>query len=126
MCRGLPDCAHLLQVYVQVNSSGEASKHGVTPGEELALARHIIQECPALCFQGLMTIGMADFRCTPANFACLRDCRQRVAEACGMNEGDLELSMGMSGDFELAVAQGSTNVRVGTHIFGARPSKPAK
>ena len=75
-----------------------------------------------------MTIGMPDYTCTPENFQCLVRCREYAAEALGMDAADLELSMGMSGDFEQAIAMGSTNVRVGSTIFGARsyPEKDAK
>jgi uncharacterized pyridoxal phosphate-containing UPF0001 family protein len=69
---------------------------------------------------GLMTIGMPDYSSRPENFSCLSDCRAAVAAALGVPEDGLELSMGMSGDFEAAIAMGSTSVRVGSTIFGAR------
>jgi PLP dependent protein len=119
-----------LDVFVQVNTSGEASKHGVDPGPACVdLARHIHQRCPHLRLAGLMTIGMPDYSSRPENFECLNRCRDEVArEVLGLGPGAkaeevasaLELSMGMSGDFEQAVEMGSTNVRVGSTIFGAR------
>lgn len=62
----------------------------------------------------------ADYTSRPENFACLVACRKAVAEALGVAEHGLELSMGMSADFEQAIAAGATNVRVGSTIFGAR------
>jgi pyridoxal phosphate enzyme (YggS family) len=111
-----------LEVLLQVNTSGEESKSGLTPHgpavEDLAL--HIRDQCPHLEFRGLMTIGMPDFTSRPENFECLNAVRARVATRLGVAATTLELSMGMSGDFENAIAMGSTNVRVGTTIFGAR------
>eukprot|EP00887_Chlorella_sp_A99_P002723 scaffold6.g2723.t1 len=106
---------------VLVNTSGEESKYGVDPGEAtVALARHVAEQCPHLRLAGLMTIGMPDYSSRPENFSCLAACRAEVAAALGLAEGELELSMGMSGDFEQAVQMGSTNIRVGSTIFGAR------
>jgi len=110
-----------LPVFVQVNTSGEESKYGIEPGEAcVELALYIAKNCPNLQLAGLMTIGMPDYTSRPENFSCLSQCRKDVAEAVGMPESDLELSMGMSGDFEAAIEMGSTNVRVGSTIFGAR------
>ncbi|KAL0310739.1 UNVERIFIED_CONTAM: Pyridoxal phosphate homeostasis protein [Sesamum angustifolium] len=77
-------------------------------------------ELPNLEFCGLMTIGMPDYTSTPDNFKTLAICRNKVCEALGIAEEQCELSMGMSGDFELAIEMGSTNVRIGSTIFGAR------
>ncbi|QDZ20149.1 pyridoxal phosphate enzyme [Chloropicon primus] len=109
-----------LGVMVQVNTSGEESKHGVEPAEATVLAAHITEKCPNLKLAGFMTIGMPDYTSKPENFVCLKDCRRRAAEQLGMDEAELELSMGMSGDFEAAIEMGSTNIRVGSTIFGAR------
>ena len=105
-----------LKIFVQVNTSGEDSKSGVEPGEPcVELCREIAESCPRLHLLGLMTIGaVGDASC----FTTLVDCRTQVAEALGRD--DLELSMGMSGDFVEAIAAGATNVRVGSTIFGAR------
>ncbi|KKK19715.1 hypothetical protein ARAM_005417 [Aspergillus rambellii] len=127
-----------LRVYVQVNTSGEASKAGVAPGEEVVgLCRFVREHCPALRLQGLMTIGAiarSKATATPGNenadFVCLREARERVVRRLGLEaeaELELELSMGMSGDFEGAIALGSDQVRVGTTIFGDRlPKDQAK
>lgn len=109
-----------LGVMLQVNTSGEESKYGCAPGEAVGLAQHIAGACPALQLAGLMTIGMPDYSSRPENFTCLVECRAQVAAALGVSADSLELSMGMSGDFEQAVEMGSTNVRVGSTIFGAR------
>ena len=62
----------------------------------------------------------ADYSSRPENFVSLAACRTEVCAALGLPEDQLELSMGMSGDFEQAIEMGSTNVRVGSTIFGAR------
>ena len=70
---------------------------------------------------GLMTIGApGDSTC----FKTLSDCRDTVLQELQLPAGSLELSMGMSGDFEAAIANGSDSVRVGSSIFGARDYKP--
>lgn len=108
-----------LNIYLQVNTSGEASKSGLTPGDEvLTCARSIRDECPHLKISGLMTIGApGDMSC----FDTLVECREQLAKDIGLNDvNQLDLSMGMSGDFEVAIEKGATNVRVGSTIFGAR------
>lgn len=115
---------------VQVNTSGEENKSGVEPGDAaLALCRHIVDKCPHLQLSGLMTIGAIarSQSTTPENanedFETLRRVREEVARGLGWEEGRLELSMGMSADFEGAIGQGSDEVRVGSEIFGERPPK---
>lgn len=110
-----------LKVMIQVNSSGEPQKGGVESVEEaVLLAEHIVLKCPCLVFIGLMTIGNADYTAGPSNFTFLAGCRQAVATALSLEEASLELSMGMSGDYQTAITHGSTNVRVGSTIFGGR------
>lgn len=108
-----------LDVYIQVNTSGEETKSGVTPEEALSLAKFIITDCPLLRLTGLMTIGMPDYTSKPENFICLAECREELQRQLEL-ERQLELSMGMSGDYVNAIAMGSTVVRVGTSLFGAR------
>ncbi|KAI4295947.1 hypothetical protein L6164_035940 [Bauhinia variegata] len=108
-----------LKVFVQVNTSGEETKYGVEPAGCVDLVKHV-KNCPNLEFCGLMTIGMPDYTSTPENFKTLSKCRSEVCEALGISEEQCELSMGMSGDFEQAIELGSTNVRIGSTIFGAR------
>ncbi|BAT88605.1 hypothetical protein VIGAN_05214300 [Vigna angularis var. angularis] len=109
-----------LKILVQVNTSGEESKSGVDPSNCVELAKHVKLSCPNLEFSGLMTIGMADYTSTPQNFQTLSNCRTEVCKALEIPEEQCELSMGMSGDFELAIEMGSTNVRIGSTIFGPR------
>ncbi|TKY72187.1 Proline synthase co-transcribed bacterial-like protein [Spatholobus suberectus] len=108
-----------LKVFVQVNTSGETSKFGVEPALCVDLVKHITN-CPNLEFCGLMTIGMLDYSSTPENFKTLSNCRSEVCKAVGISEKQCDLSMGMTADFEQAIEMGSTNVRIGTAIFGPR------
>ncbi|KAI8205881.1 hypothetical protein K4K54_001295 [Colletotrichum sp. SAR 10_86] len=127
-----PD-AEPLGIHVQVNTSGEESKSGASPGEEtVALCRAVENDCPSLRLLGLMTIGAIarSKATTPENenedFLCLREQRDLVAKELGLDR-ELELSMGMSEDFEGAVRLGSGEVRVGSTIFGERgPKNEAK
>lgn len=109
-----------LKVLVQVNTSGETSKFGVEPSGCVDLAKHVSVNCPNLEFCGLMTIGMLDYTSTPENFMTLINCRSEVCKTLGIKEEECELSMGMSADFEQAIEMGSTIVRIGSTIFGAR------
>lgn len=89
----------------------------------MPIAKHILANCPQLRFAGVMTIGApGDMDC----FDRLVEARKLIATATGVEEAGLELSMGMSGDFEEAIARGSTNVRVGSSIFGARDYSAVK
>jgi pyridoxal phosphate enzyme (YggS family) len=112
-----------LDVLVQVNTSGEASKFGLAPGEVPAFVR----ELPAfssLRVRGLMTLALFsedEARVRPC-FVRLRELRERLRQDAPQGIAMDELSMGMSGDFELAIAEGATTVRVGTAIFGSRPA----
>ena len=107
-----------LQVCLQVNISGEASKSGVAPAEVLALAR-AVAAVPRLCLRGLMAIPepAEGFEAQRAPFARMRELLAQL-NAAGLKCDTL--SMGMSGDLEAAIAEGATIVRVGTAIFGAR------
>jgi pyridoxal phosphate enzyme (YggS family) len=107
-----------LQVLVQVNISGEASKSGVAPAEAVALAQ-AIATLPRLSLRGFMGIAEPthDAGKQRAQFATLRRLRAD-ARAAGLDVD--ELSMGMTGDLDAAIAEGATEVRVGTAIFGMR------
>ncbi len=118
-----------LRVFVQVNTSGETEKSGVEPREAATLCKHVRDECKHLKLQGVMTIG-AIARSQAAkegeeneDFVALREIRDSVAKELGVAESELELSMGMSEDFESAIRCGSNEVRVGSTIFGERPAK---
>jgi len=118
-----------LRVMVQVNTSGEESKSGVEPADTLGLCKHVLEKCPHLQLLGLMTIGAIarSKETTKENenedFVKLTEVRDNVAKDLGWEEGKLELSMGMSADFEGAIGMGSDEVRVGSEIFGQRPPK---
>jgi pyridoxal phosphate enzyme (YggS family) len=113
-----------MRVFIQINTSGESQKGGVEMGEEaIELAKHIVSSCPHLLLMGVMTIG--DPTAPPElAFRALAEQRKLICDAMGRPEASLELSMGMSGDFEAAIEHGSTNVRVGSSIFGAREYTP--
>ncbi|MCL4125713.1 UNVERIFIED_CONTAM: hypothetical protein GTU68_005008, partial [Idotea baltica] len=112
-----------LKVFVQVNTSNEENKYGVAPLEAPDLVGFVLSSCPALEFVGLMTIGAFDHDLSKGpnpDFQTLLSCRAAVCERHSLQPAQVELSMGMSNDFEHAIQVGSTNVRVGSTIFGAR------
>ncbi len=112
----------VLDVMVQVNVSGEPTKAGVAPGDAPGLARDVAA-LPGLRLVGFMTIGArsADDDVVRAGFARLRTIRDEVLASGAPGTAEArELSMGMTGDLALAVAEGATIVRVGTAIFGPR------
>ncbi|XP_046383958.1 pyridoxal phosphate homeostasis protein [Ischnura elegans] len=116
----------LLNVMVQVNTSGEEEKSGCPPDEAPVLAKHILEKCKNLNFLGLMTIGVYGYDLSLGpnpDFQCLRNCREKVCQELGLTSSQVELSMGMSNDFEQAIEMGSSNVRVGSLIFGDRTPK---
>ena len=112
-------------VLFEVNVSGEKSKSGMRPDEVRPAIEFLMRECPRVTLEGLMT--MAPFSENPEDarpyFRRLRELR----DAC---EGEFgirlpRLSMGMSGDYEVAVEEGATWVRLGTVLFGERPKVKA-
>ncbi|ABD71578.1 Protein of unknown function UPF0001 [Rhodoferax ferrireducens T118] len=108
-----------LQVCIQVNVDGGASKSGVSPSEALALAQRVA-ELPNLRLRGIMSIPepTPDFVAACALFARVKAVFDALnAEGLALDT----LSMGMSADMEAAIQSGSTMVRVGTAIFGGRP-----
>ncbi len=111
-----------LDVLVQVNTSGEASKYGLPPEEVAGFLREL-PAFTALRVRGLMTLAVFsdDAARVRACFRRLRTLRDRLREEAPAGIGLDELSMGMSGDFEIAIEEGATVVRVGQAIFGARP-----
>lgn len=114
-----------LEVCIQVNLAGESRKAGVAPGELAALAG-AVAELPRIRLRGLMCLPPAET--DPARqrhwFAALRELLRDLNVHCA---GLDTLSMGMSDDFESAVLEGATHVRIGTALFGPRPPKaPAR
>lgn len=106
---------------IQVNITGEASKHGIAPeqaGEFLAELTGL----KGLSLRGLMCIGRLGDSVDQnrASFSALRELRDSLQTR---HPALTELSMGMSGDFPAAIAEGATMVRIGTRLFGARPEQ---
>ncbi len=110
-----------LDVFVQVNTSGEASKYGLPPGDVAAFLR-ALPAFPALRVRGLMTLALFSSEAGRVRecFVLLRTLRDRLRQEAPAGIALEELSMGMSGDFEIAIEEGATVVRVGQAIFGAR------
>jgi PLP dependent protein len=123
LSRARPASRGDLNVCLQVNISGEASKGGVEAGEVLPLAREVAA-MPGLRLRGLM--GMAsdtsERAAQRAQFAALRRAFESL-RAAGLPLDTL--SMGMSQDFEAAIAEGATLVRIGTAVFGERSGRAA-
>jgi len=106
------------KVLLEVNISGEPAKHGLAPGEVEPLLPKLAA-LPGISIAGLMT--MASLSGGPAEarreFAALRELRNKLVPVCPPNISLRELSMGMSGDFEIAIEEGATIVRVGSALF---------
>jgi len=116
-----------LQVLLQVNIANDPRKYGLPPKSAIQFAADLLRlELPGIRLRGLMTIGRE--RATAVerrdDFIALRQLRDEMAARLDVDRCS-ELSMGMSDDFEIAIAEGATMVRVGSSIFGPRPEKPA-
>ncbi|PSK78865.1 YggS family pyridoxal phosphate enzyme [Candidozyma auris] len=115
-----------INVYLQINTSNEEQKAGYTLQnvDEIYETVEYLQQSKTLIFKGLMTIGSFAESTSDSgvnqDFSRLAALKKQLDEKFSL---DLELSMGMSNDFEAAIEQGSTSVRVGTSIFGARPPR---
>ncbi|WP_270975162.1 YggS family pyridoxal phosphate-dependent enzyme [Trueperella sp.] len=109
-------------ILIQVNSAGAHTQSGCAPAELIDIAGQIC-ELGLIRIDGLMTIGAhtTDDAAIHTSFALTRELSEKMRELSGL-EGAAELSMGMTHDLEIAVAEGSTMVRVGTAIFGPRPA----
>ena len=117
-----------LEIYVQIDTSLEASKAGIAFNDDAAIAEIvncIVNECSdTIVLGGLMTIGAPG---DMSAFVKLRDVRdQLLLKYEGKGIDSLELSMGMSGDYVEAIKEGATSVRVGSSIFGARDYSKSK
>ncbi|WP_163327647.1 YggS family pyridoxal phosphate-dependent enzyme [Desulfurobacterium thermolithotrophum] len=108
-----------LEVFIEVKLSPEETKHGCSPNEVEELARYVL-ELKHLDLKGLMTVPpyFEDVELVRPYFRRLREIRDRLEDSLGMKIP--HLSMGMSHDFEVAVEEGATIVRIGTAIFGPR------
>ncbi|KAF0808846.1 alanine racemase [Alcanivorax sp. S71-1-4] len=111
-----------LDVFVQVNTSGEASKYGLPPEDVPAFIK-ALPTFSALRVRGLMTLALFSSEAERVRqcFILLRNVRDQLRQSAPAGVALDELSMGMSGDFEIAIEEGATVVRVGQAIFGARP-----
>lgn len=116
--RKLEEQNKTIQAFIQINTSGETTKQGISPEEALELAKYI-KTLDRIQLTGLMTIGIHS-----TNLDEVRMCFRRLKQVQEIlqNHGYpiLELSMGMSSDFSIAIEEGSTMVRIGTAIFGSR------
>lgn len=121
--RRLQAAGRSLDVFVQVNTSAEESKYGLDPNEVLSFLQALPQ-FETLRVRGLMTLAVlsSDTEQIRQCFTVLRTLRDRARELDPDLIGPGELSMGMSGDFELAIEEGANCVRVGQAIFGERPT----
>ncbi|AZN30592.1 YggS family pyridoxal phosphate-dependent enzyme [Flaviflexus salsibiostraticola] len=121
--RRLQAAGRSLDVYVQVNTSGEESKYGIDPDDlpELLMS---LRGLDSLNVRGLMTLAIFtdDQEAVRRCFQILRRLRDEMRDLDPELVGLGELSMGMSGDFETAIEEGADVVRVGQSIFGARPT----
>jgi len=119
--RRLREADKTLDVFVQVNSSGEESKFGLAPDQVPGFAREL-ERFSTLRVRGLMTLAIFsdDADLVGACFVRMRDLQARLQDTDRLPERWRELSMGMSGDYELAIGYGATTVRVGQAIFGDR------
>lgn len=119
--RRLQAAGRSLDVFVQVNTSAEESKYGLAPEEVPAFLRQL-SSYASLNVRGLMTLALftSDVERIRTCFVRLRELRDHARAADPELIGPGELSMGMSGDYEVAIEEGATCVRVGQAIFGAR------
>ncbi|MDF2518417.1 MAG: YggS family pyridoxal phosphate enzyme [Sphingobacterium sp.] len=110
-----------IDILIQVNTSNEESKYGAAPDQVIDLVRQIAA-LNSLHIKGLMTIGLLSAEADQVRkcFQLLKQIQQQIIMLDIPNVSMQELSMGMSGDLEIAIAEGATIVRVGTAIFGQR------
>ena len=113
-----------MDILLELNTSGEPSKSGFLSRQDLIDGLHTIGKLPHLRVRGLMTVGPLsdDVQRIRAAFASLRGVFEEIRAGGGLSFFDT-LSMGMSGDFEIAIEEGATLVRVGTALFGSRARK---
>ncbi|NYT38675.1 YggS family pyridoxal phosphate-dependent enzyme [Allopusillimonas soli] len=111
-----------IDALVQVKTSTEPTKYGLPPAELPGFLRQVAGDFPTLRIKGLMTlaINLPDKDAVRACFRTLRTLRDQMRELAIDGIEMERLSMGMSGDFEIAIEEGSTEVRIGTAIFGGR------
>ena len=111
-----------VDILVEINIGNEESKSGCAPEQAAELVRLIAQNCPHLAVKGLMCVApeMDSMDAVRPYFAHMRQLKDEIA-ALNLSRVEMkELSMGMTGDFPVAIAEGATIIRVGTAIFGKR------
>jgi len=113
-----------IDTLVEVNTTGETSKYGVAPDQVLPFVR-LLEGFKGIRLCGLMTIGpfLPDPEGSRPMFRLLRELRETLGRHRQQNLDPIHLSMGMTGDFEVAVEEGATLLRIGTALFGSRPRK---
>jgi PLP dependent protein len=111
-----------MDVLVEVNTAEDVSKHGAAISECQHLLGYVIQNCPSLHVQGLMTIAadVEDMEVARAAFSRLRELRDDLRQS--LDVALPVLSMGMSNDFPIAIEEGATHVRIGRALFAGLPS----
>jgi pyridoxal phosphate enzyme (YggS family) len=111
----------VIECLLEVNTTGEHTKFGVAPGEVTALVRSLAS-CDNISLGGLMTIGpfLPDPEGSRPMFRRLRELKDEIGSLAQANVTMRHLSMGMTGDFEVAIDEGATLVRIGTGVFGPR------
>lgn len=114
-----------LNVLIQINTSEEKQKYGIDRTNFVTLYDYIRNHCSLLNCQGLMTIGSIENvqNDNDQDFRVLIQCRDELARKYNLKNEQIQLSMGMSHDFERAIQAGSTIVRIGSSIFGMRNKK---
>ncbi len=118
--RHAKEAGRKLPCYIQVNISGEESKFGLSP-ENIGDFLDQLGEHESIQLAGLMTLASPDIRKVREEFRLLQSIRSKYAHLIGPG-----LSMGMSGDYEVAIEEGATHIRVGSALFGARGSELTK
>ncbi len=114
--RHAEEAARILPCFLQVNVSGEASKFGLDPARVGNVVKEL-SDCESIRLVGLMTLASPDPEKVREEFRLLRSIRSKYEYLTGSG-----LSMGMSGDYEIAIEEGATHIRVGSALFG--PRKP--
>ncbi|HLR17520.1 MAG TPA: YggS family pyridoxal phosphate-dependent enzyme, partial [Alcanivoracaceae bacterium] len=112
-----------MDALVQVKTSTEPSKYGMAPAVVAEFLQQISEECPRLRVKGLMTMAVnsTDEEAVRACFRSLKELQVALRKELNLPGVSLErLSMGMSGDYKIAIEEGATEVRIGTAIFGHR------
>ncbi len=120
--RGASEIDRIISIYIEVNIGQESSKSGTSPDQLMALGE-VLSQCPHLRLDGLMAVPpyVEDPHLARAFFRKLRELRDLLNQSGLFNYHVGGLSMGMSHDFEVAIEEGATVVRIGTALWGPRP-----